>query len=302
MTRVATVPLQQTLSNAIQRSQQNLSTSHLQLTNGKKANDYRGLGIDAVRTLSARSMLAQQLSYHNVASQLETTLTLYNANMMQIDDSLSNLTNELANAMGTGDSPGLQSMIENSFADMRAALNATEAGIPLFAGSQIDNLPMVPTTLAEFAAMNPDDVFINDQVRQTSRVADGVDMKYGINASEVGEGFLPAFRTLIDAGPFGDKLTDDQKLAIGKAIAEMDQGMADMRNVNAENGRKQAQLETYKTRATDREILLTKVIGSVEDADLAQVAFDISQRQTILEASYSVFAQLSSLSLTRYLD
>jgi flagellar hook-associated protein 3 FlgL len=72
--------------------------------------------------------------------------------------------------------------------------------------------------------------------------------------------------------------------------------------VNAENGRKQSQVDMLETRAKDREVLLTDVIGQVEDADLGQVALDISQRQTILEASYSVFAQLSSLSLTRFLD
>jgi flagellar hook-associated protein 3 FlgL len=302
MTRVATVPMQQSLSNAIQRSQQNLSSSQLQLTNGKKATDYRGLGIDAVRTLSARSMLSQQLSFQYVGSRLSTTLSMYDANISQVDDTVSNLRKELAMALGTRNSPGLQSLVENTFSDVRAALNATEAGIPLFAGSQIDSPPMVPQTLAEFAAMNPDEVFINDQVRPSSRVADGVDMKYGVGASEVGGALMPAFKILADAGPFSEYLTDDQMTAIRSAIAELDKGLIDVRNANGENGRKQAQVATYITRSTEREALLTQVIGEVEDADLAQVAFDISQRQTILEASYSVFAQLSSLSLARYLD
>lgn len=302
MTRVATVPLQKNLSSAIQRSQQNLSTSQLQLTNGKKANDYAGLGIDAVRTLSARSMLVQQQSYQTVINRVNTTLSLYDANISQIDDSVSHLREQLMTALGTRNSPGLQSLVDGSFADMRAALNAKEAGIPLFAGSQIDTLPMVPETLSEFAAMNPADVFVNDNIRQTSRMADGVDVKYGVGASEVGEKLLPAFKTLADAGPFGEYLTDDQMVAIRKAIEEIDTGLIDVRNVNAENGRKQAQSEIYLTRAVDREELMTTVIGSVEDADLAQVAFDLAQRKTILEASYSVFAQLSTLSLARYLD
>jgi flagellar hook-associated protein 3 FlgL len=302
MTRVATIPLQKTLSSAIQRSQQNLSTSQLQITNGKKANDYAGLGIDAVRTLSARSMLTQQLSYQTVVKRVNTTLSLYDANISQIDNSVSNLREQLMNALGSRNSPGLQSLVEGSFSDVRAALNAKEAGIPLFAGSQIDTLPMVPETLADFAAMDPADVFVNDNVRQTSRMADGVDVKYGVGASEVGTNLLPAFKTLADAGPFGEYLTDDQMVAIRKAIEEIDTGLIDVRNVNAENGRKQAQADIYLTRAVDREELMTTVIGSVEDADLAQVAFDLAQRKTILEASYSVFQQLSTLSLTRYLD
>ncbi len=63
----------------------------------------------------------------------------------------------------------------------------------------------------------------------------------------------------------------------------------------------QAKVETLSTRADDRVTLLTNVIGSVEDADLGQVAIDISQRQTILQASYSVFSQLNSMSLVNFL-
>lgn len=302
MTRVATIPMQQTLANAMQRSQQNLSTSQLQLTNGKKANDFSGLGIDAVRTLSARTMLSQQLSYQAVGQRVSTTLALYDANLNQIDDSIADLRYELLSSLGTGNSPSLQDVIKGAFNDVRAALNATEAGVPLFAGSQIDKLPMVPTTLDELSAMAPEDIFVDDQVRHTSRVADGVDMQFGISASEVGTKLMPFFKTLADAGPYGDYLTDAQMDAIRVAIGQIDEGLVDVRTINGENGRKINQAETYLTRSADREILLTKVIGEVEDADLAQVAYDISQRQTVLEASYSVFSQLSSLSLTRYLD
>lgn len=302
MTRVATIPLQQTLTTAMQRSQHNLSASQLQLTSGKKTNDYSGLGIDAVRSLSARTMLSQQLSYQTVSERISTTLLLYDANISQIDDSISELRNELMSALGTRNSPSLQSLVESSYADVRASLNATEGGVPLFAGSQIDKVPVGPTTLADLAAAPDDAIFTDDQVRHTSRVADGVDMKFGIGASEVGADLMPAFKTLANAGPFGERLTDDQMDAIRLALGQIDEGLANVRAVNAENGRKQVQVQSYIDRATDREILLTKVIGSVEDADLAQVAHDILQRQTILEASYSIFAQLSSLSLVRFLD
>lgn len=302
MTRVATIPLQRTLSGAIQRSQQNLATSQIQLNSGKKAHDYAGLGLDAVRTLSARSMLEQQKSYQSVAGRVSTTLTLYNAHLTQIDNSVGDLRTQLMTALGTGDSPGIQDLIEHSFGDVRGALNATEAGVPMFAGSQTNDIPFLPQTLSDMIGLNPADAFTNDQVRPAGRMADGLDVEYGIVASDVGTTLLPAFRTLAEAGPFGDKLTDAQKDAIRVAIGQIDTGLTDVRAINAENGRKQNQVEALQDRAEDRTILLTEVIGKVEDADLGQVAIDISQRQTILEASYSVFSQLSSLSLARFLD
>ena len=47
--------------------------------------------------------------------------------------------------------------------------------------------------------------------------------------------------------------------------------------------------------------MLSSVIEGNEDADLGQVAIDLAQQKTVLEASYSVFGQLSRLSLVSYL-
>ncbi|KMS52646.1 flagellin [Novosphingobium barchaimii LL02] len=302
MTRVATVPLQQTLSSAIQRSQQSLATSQLQLATEKKVNDYAGLGLDAVRTLSARSMLATQETYKTNISRVSTTLSLYQANLEQIDGSMADLREELFSAVGTGNSPGLQEMIEDAFSGLRASLNAEEGGVPLFAGSQTSDTPFIPQTLQDTVGLDAADAFGNDGVRQSTRAGEGVDVAYGIGASDVAGKLIPAFRALAEAGPFGETLTDDQKAAITAALDLLDTGITGVRSVNASNGRKQAQVETLATRAEDRVDLLTSVIGSVEDADLGQVAIDITQRQTILQASYSVFSQLSSMSLVNFLD
>ncbi|WP_404479383.1 flagellin [Novosphingobium sp. BL-52-GroH] len=302
MTRVATVPLQTTLSNAIQRSQQSLAASQLQLATEKKVSDYAGLGLDAVRTLSARSMLATQETYKTSISRVSTTLSLYQANLEEIDGSLSDLREELFSAVGTGNSPGLQDMIESAFSDLRSSLNAKEAGVPLFAGSQTADTPFLPKALEDTVGLDAADAFGNDSVRQSTRAGDGVDVQYGIGASDVAGKLIPAFRALAEAGPFGETLTDDQKQAITDALDLLDAGITQVRSVNASNGRKQAQVETLGDRAQGRIDLMTQVIGSVEDADLGQVAIDITQRQTILQASYSVFSQLSSMSLVNFLD
>ncbi|EQB18173.1 MAG: flagellin [Novosphingobium lindaniclasticum] len=301
MTRVATIPLQRTLASGIARSQENLATSQLQLNSGKKATDYAGLGLDAVRTLSARSMMAQQEAYKSNAGRVSTTLSLYDAHLNQIDSSLSDLSKQLLDAIGTGDSPGLQAAIESAFGDVRTALNSGEGGVPLFAGSQTSSTPFVPKTLQDTIGLDAADAFTNDNVRQSTRVGENIDLEHGIGASEVAGNLIPAFRTLAEAGPFGEKLTDAQKQAITDALSQLDVGLKDVRTVNATNGRNQNKLDNLTDRADDRIDLFKELIGSVEDADLGQVAIDITQRKTILEASYSVFAQLNSMSLASFL-
>jgi flagellar hook-associated protein 3 FlgL len=48
-------------------------------------------------------------------------------------------------------------------------------------------------------------------------------------------------------------------------------------------------------------VRLKDIISQNEDADLGQVATDLATQKTVLEASFSVFSQLSGLSLVNYL-
>jgi flagellar hook-associated protein 3 FlgL len=300
MTRVATVPLQRSLSDAIQRSQQKLAATQLQLDTGKKANSFAALGTQAVRNLSAHSLVAQADAHSAVANQVGTTLSLYDTNITGLDTMGSDLKQQLLTAVGTGDSPGLQDTINAAFDQFRSILNASQGGQPLFGGSQTTQ-PFTPQTLQDTIGATPQTAFTNDQVKASARVGDNVDVQYGVTASDLGSGMLSAFQTLAGLGPIGTKLTDAQTAALKTAMGQIDTGLGSVRAVNAENGRKQAQLETLGTRADQRSLVYKDIISRNEDADLGQVAIDLEQQKTVLQASYSVFSQLSSLSLINYL-
>ncbi|QAY77290.1 flagellin [Sphingosinicella sp. BN140058] len=301
MNRVATIPMQRNLSTAIQKSQQQLAETQLQLASGKKARDYAALGTQTVRQISARSLLSRQEAQSTVANTVGTTLSLYDANITAIDSSVSDLQKSILTAVGTGQSVGLQEAIEQTFQQFRASLNASEGGLPLFAGSQTDSLPFKPAKLADTVGMAASDAFSNDGVRASAHVADGVDVEYGAGADEVGTKLFLAFQKLAAAGDIGEKPTDAQNTALNEALSMLGDGLVNVRNINAENGRKQQQIETLGTRADDRAVLLKDLIKKNEDADLAQVAIDLNIQQTTLKASFSVFSQLSTLSLTDYL-
>jgi flagellar hook-associated protein 3 FlgL len=143
--------------------------------------------------------------------------------------------------------------------------------------------------------------FQDDDVRATARVSDGVDLSYGISASSAGKDLYAAFRTLAQISPLPEKLDASQIDALKTAMGQLDKGLSSTRSVNAENGRKQSQVEGLTKRNEERALLLSGVIESNEDADLGQVAIDLAQQKTVLQASYSVFSQLSELSLVNYL-
>lgn len=301
MTRVATIPLQRTMADAIQRAQQNLAKTQTSLSTGKKAQDYAGLGTEAVRTMSARSMLAKQDAQAVVSKHVTTTLAIYDTHVTGLDNALIDLRTRMATAIGTEDSSGLQETIKGAFEQFRSSLNAKEGGIALFGGSRTDVLPFTPESLADVAATPASDAFRNDDVRAVAHLAEGTSVTYGITASDLGAQIYEAFRTLAAAGPIGERLTDAQKTALQDAIVQIDTGSVGLRAANAENGRKQARVETLGERAEQRSLVLNDIIAANEDADLGQVAVDLAQQRATLEASYSVFAQLSQLNLTKFL-
>jgi len=301
MSRVATIPIQRTLTEAIQRSQQKMAASQLQIASGKKANDYASLGTESVRTLSARTLVERHEAHATVAKRLETTLSLYDGSLSAIDTAASELRQGLLTAVGTQRSAGLQELAEGTFGQFRAAINATEGNVPLFAGSRTEAAPFTPATLASTAGVAPAVAFGNDTIRPSARVAEGQDVEFGIVASDLGPDIFMAFRTLAEAGTIGDEPTPAQMVALENAVALLDTGLKSLRAVSAENGRKQQQVETLGDRATERTILLKGMISDNEDADLGQVAVELAQHQTTLQASYSIFAQLTRLSLGDYL-
>lgn len=298
--RVATIPLQQTTAISIQRAQQKLAVTQAQLSTGKKAPDLAALGSEAVRTLSAHTLLAKQEAHAQTATRLGTTLSLYETSITAIENGSMDLGNRLATAVGTGEAAGLGEAISAAFDQFRSMLNTSEGGLPLFGGG-ISGEPYTPSKIEELSGLPAADHFVDGTAIARARVGDGLDLNYGITASELGIEMTKVYRNLVEAGPFGERLTDAQKTALTDIKIQLDGAVAGIRRVNAENGRRLAQTDTLIDRANERALVLKDVISRNEDADLAQVAMDLAMHKTALEASYSVFTQLNELSLLNYL-
>ena len=165
------------MADAIGRSQEKLAITQARLSTGKKAIDFSDLGTETVRNLSAHSMLARQEAEATVAKRVGTTLQLYDANITTIDSSATDLHTSLLSAIGTGQAVGINEAIDAAFHQIATALNSTEGGIPLFGGSQTGSDPFAVSKLSDLTALNPSDVFKNDSVKTTARIADGVDIQ-----------------------------------------------------------------------------------------------------------------------------
>lgn len=301
MTRVATIPMNHVLFEAIGRSQTKLAATQLQMATGKKAADFAGLGVDGARNTSARTLLARQDAHKTVAERLSTTLALQDFHLSSAESAVADLRARLLEATGTDRSAGLQGAMEEAFQQFRAAMNGEEAGVPLFAGAQTGRAPFIPATLGDAAGLPASAAFANDDVRKTARIGETLDLQFGLTASDVGGGLFEAFRTLAETGPISDVPTPAQTAALKTALGQLDGGLKTLRAAWAENGRRQAQVEEVTARAEERGLVLHQLISRNEDADMADVASQLTQQRTLLEASYAAFARLSELSLINFL-
>ena len=302
MNRVSTISLQRTMALAIQESQQQLAVTQQQLASGKKAQSYADLGTETSRNLSARSMVDRQEAQAVVAKRVGTTMEIYDAHTRGIEDSMESLRQAILTAVGTENGQGLDDAIQSAFENYRNSLNASEAGVSLFAGSRSDQQPFQPTSLTDVAATPLANAFTNDQVKASANVADGINVTYGILASDVGGKLYEAFQSLAAMGSIGNGLSDADKTALTNVVSQLETGLSDVRNVVAENGRRQARMDVFAERADARRTMLEEMVSANEDADLAEVALKMNQQRTALEASYSVFAKLANLNLTKYLS
>ncbi|HEU0065915.1 MAG TPA: flagellin [Sphingomonas sp.] len=301
MIRVATIPFQRSMQSSIAISQDRLTKTQTQLATGKKANSLSELGDSAPRVLAAQTLLAAQDAQGANATRLGTTLSLYDANINNIDAAAGTLRTQIMTALGTGQTVGLQGAVEQAFQEIRSALNANSGGGPLFSGSQADPQPFKPASVAGTIGQTPDTAFTSDDVRASARVGDNLDVTYGINAKELGSGMLAVFRTLAEVGTIGATPTAAQTAALKAAVSQLDTATSEVRTINGENGRKQEQVETLATRADERGSLLKSVISEAVDADYGQIATNLQQEQMMLKASYSVFGQLAGMSLVDYI-
>lgn len=301
MARIASINTQQVIARSLLEVQGRLRDAQLQLATGRKAETFSGLGPDVRRAISARSLSSQWEAYGALVKTASITLEVYDTQLVDIDDIASKLRASIREIAAAGWSAPLQPIIEGAWGEFRRALNANYGGVAIFAGSRTDVSPVAASQFSDLAGKPLSEIFQNDEIKAKVRVAPNTDVSYGLTASEVATDLVQAFRDLADAGPIVGQPTQAQLVAVEGALSKLSSGIDKVRSINVSNGLNQATLERYEEKAVARRDLFDSVAGSVEDADLGQVATRISSYRVVLEASYSTIARLQNLSLANFL-
>lgn len=307
MTRVASFAINQSLVDGALARQVSVVNGQQQVSSGKKADTYAGYSLDVSALVSAQSYKARASAYVTTNTELSGRLDQTDAFLSQAITAAQNFRDSIFSAVGIQDATALRANSNAEFQSFSSALNGQYDGQYLFTGARTNNKPVTVSTLDQLAALpQTTDAFANDSVKATARVADNTDLTYGVLASDVGLQITQVFRDIAAYdksanGPLNGKLNDAQLAFLQSKISQLDTAIQGAREQQQVNGINQKQVDDFKVQQSNQVDSATKLIGDIQDVDLASAISKLQLDQTALNASYQVLAQVSQLSLTKYL-
>ncbi len=284
-----------------------LGSLQAQIASSKVANTLQGFGSASSRILSASSMRSQTDARASVYNQLEARFGVQSSALGQVSDATQSLAQTIREAISANDGRGISTELELAFNSIVAALNETWNGQPMFAGERQNGSPIQITSLNELAVtVQPGDIFDEADRPQVIDLGDGAPIVVAAKASELSTDLFNTLRQIkhiLDGagGTLGSPMTGSYNDVLMNVAADLDLHAKNFVNEEGRTGQLQKRFEENRSRLEARSDLLTKEIGDQTDADLAEVSVRLNTLLAQYEASAKTFAELSQLSLLKYL-
>lgn len=291
----------------IRRITRELSELQAQVASGVKASDLRGFGAASGRLITANGLKTSTEARGSVIDQLEARFGVQGAALGQAAGAAGALSLSIRQAISADDGRGVSIELELSFSSIVSALNETWNGQPLFAGERQEGSPIKINSLADLvAAATPNDIFDEAARHQSIELDAGAPITLAAKASELSQGVFDAMRDLkllIDSsgGQIGQPIGGSAQTQLLAIAERLEAERNSFTNEEGRAGQLQARLSQERMRLQERSDLLVKEIGEQADADLAEVSMRLSALMVQYQASAKTFADLSQLSLLRYL-
>lgn len=277
-----------------------------QVSTGKLSTDLKGFGHQAEALTAAKTLKTRVDGYVSGAKTLGSKLDAQNLALSQVADSAQGARDAIANAIATGHADGLMSALQSFFGEAAQSLNTQFDGQYLFAGAQTSTAPVAVSSMAQLPAATTSDMFKNDQLKPVSQIDESTTLQTGFLASDVGADVFDAFKQVQvfqqgAGGPLTGTLTDTQITFLKGMLDTFDAARAGATDVTAQNGLLQNRVDDATKTQTDRQSMLTNMIGGITDVDVADAISKLTQAQTAVQASAQVYASLRASSLLEFL-
>lgn len=307
MVRVSSFGQQQILMQQLMTNQIRTFEDQRQVSTGKIADDFAGLAGKTNTSLGARTFFSRTQSYEATIKTVRGKMDAYDVQLGGILDSARELEQFVRIAIGQSSTEGFGAMIDQTYGIISNGLNTSIGGTYIFSGNETGTIPVKETSLANMVALPlVSDVFANSLVKPVGRIADGVEMEFGMIASEAGQDIFTILKDLSNyhtggGGPLQGNLTDVQVAFLKTQLLNLGTAIEGIQKLQVSNGIGFKRLDVVESQHVDTGIFLEKFIADVEDVNMAEAISNLNNDQVALEASYRTIAQLGNLSLLNFL-
>jgi flagellar hook-associated protein 3 FlgL len=230
--------------------------------------------------------------------------------LTSLSDLVAKQKKAVSDASSNNDGTTLMGQVQSIFDQATALLNSKDAnGDYFYSGGKTDTAPVNVTSLSQLSALPAvSGAFTNGDIKKSVQVADGVNVSFGVLASDVGTGLMQALKDIasFDAGSSGDlnnakSLSQAQADFLNGQITSLTGVATDLNTKVAANGYVYNRLQDAGTQQTAMTTLYKGFVNDIQSTNMADAATQLSLNQTALQAALQVTATLHQLSLLNYL-
>ncbi|MEX0758568.1 MAG: flagellin [Tistlia sp.] len=287
------------------RTQTRMQEASIQISSGKQSQDYAGIAEDSRRAVSLENMHLRSGNFVKQIDLVSARLTTMESGISQLQDIASELKTLLVNA-SNGDNAGdlaLADRGQTMLDQFAGLLNKQEDGRYLFAGGTSNRAPVEVGSFDPLApGYDPLDpipansgYYAGDSLQQAARIDEDEILTYGITADH------PAFEALGRAIQL-TRTANGDKTQLEQALQAVEQAVDRLPDVRSQVGADQIALESAKGRHTELMGYVEQSIADLQHVDVAEAMTRFTADQVMLEASFSVTAKLSRISLVNFLQ
>ncbi len=297
--RISTADIYNRTTASITNTQLDLAKLNKQITSGKKADTFTGLGNDVNRVLSLEASIKESERFIRGNQTIVNRLNVMDLALSQMIEVAQQFKSNIANELSpSAPSQNLSAIADNTLDIIADSLNRQEASRSLFAGSKTDtpavgDLKAVTNLLDGQPTAN---YYLGDDLTFTIQATRQTTVEYGIKANDT------AFQNLIGAVNMAIS-AEESGLHENMVTASdmLDDALSQLINLRSKIGANIETLEDSNVQHEGVKFQLESVLGQVTETDIVQASIEVSMNEALLTATMQTFARITSLNLTDFL-
>ncbi len=294
-----------TLANITDTQKRQLEASR-QVSSQKVAQDLKGYAKKAETLTSLRNLQIKAEGYINQNDLLTDRFNTQDVALNQIAGSALNVRNTINDALASGRVDTLMQELRGFFAEAVQGLNTKSQGRYIFAGGQVDTMPVSADSMSDLTLAPVASYFHNDTFRPQYQLDENTSVDGAMLASDLATGLFNAFRDIQAfeegaSGPFTGALTPAQETFLQGQTAVFDNLRKFLVNEQARNGSVVKRLENAKAELTNRADLLEGMVTDLAQVNMPEAISRLELAQFAVQASAQVFNTLRDSSLLNFL-